>query len=504
MPTKICLVLTEETLENNLQLVRDYAGYYDIVELRVDLLFSNETFYIRKFPELANVPSILTCRRLSDGGKFKDGEGARITVLAKALAFLDSERRKNFAYVDFESDFASSSLEEAARAFDIKIIRSMHNLRTPLSNITKTLESIRHNDDEIVKLSTVLPRLQDFIPLLFESPNSKRPHIVSGLGRYGYLSRIFAQRLGSEIVYTFPEKYIKRNKLENELIDPISLNKIYRFKEVGDSPKFYAVCGSDVSKSKSPKLHNSFFKKADIQACYVPISLESFNEFFTFAKKVNIQGVSVTTPFKRDAYKLASEVHGDAKKIKAVNTLVHNNGKWIAYNSDSIGFERALLEFLGDEKIEDQKIAVLGAGGVAEAVCYALYKMLNREENKELSKQVCVFNRTRKKADTLAKKYTFKSCSLVNNAEVVQTLSHFSTLIINCTSVGSSKYLDRDPISFYDFKGNEKVFDLIYEPERTKLLQRAKKAACKIENGYRMLELQAIEQFKIFQGKNNE
>ena len=273
MATKVCLVLTEETIEGNLQLAKEYEGYYDILELRVDLLFSNETFYVRKFPSLVQAPVILTCRRLIDGGKFKDGEGARLTVLAKALAFLDNDYRKNFAYVDFESDFPSSGLEEAAKAFDIKIIRSLHTFK-PLSNIVKEMETIRKTEDDIVKLATVVPTLPDLAALLLQSPKVKKPYIVSGIGKYGSLSRIFSQRLGSEIVYTFPAKYIKRNSLQASLIDPITLNDLYGFKRVGDQPKIYAVTGKDVQKSKSPLIHNAAFQKQNYSACYVSISAD--------------------------------------------------------------------------------------------------------------------------------------------------------------------------------------------------------------------------------------
>ncbi|MEL3907661.1 MAG: type I 3-dehydroquinate dehydratase [Treponemataceae bacterium] len=509
MATKVCLVLTEETLENNLQLAKEYKGYYDILELRVDLLFSNETFYVRKFPALANVPTILTCRRISDGGKFKNGEGARLTLLAKALAFLDNDRRKNFAYVDFESDFPSSALEEAAKAFDIKIIRSLHNLKTPLSNIVKELDAIRKTEDEIVKLATVVPTLADLTALFLQSPNANKPYIVSGLGKYGALSRIFSQRLGSEIVYTFSEKYIKKNHLQGELIDPISLSEVYGFRISGDQPKIYAVVGEYVHKSKSPQIHNAAFQKENISACYVPISTNCFSDFFRFAKKLNIQGVSITSPFKKDAYNVANDIKGVAKEFDAINTLANNNGTWTGYNTDVIGFEKALLEFLGNEKIEEQKIAVLGAGGAAEAVCFAIFKMLKAKfakqsnmDKPQFKKHVCVFNRTKNKAENLANRYGFSVSALENDDSVVAKLLEFSSLIINCTSVGSNKKENLDPISFYNFTGNEKVFDLIYEPKRTKLLQRARKSGCKICNGYRMLELQAIEQFKIFTGRN--
>lgn len=518
MATKICLVLTEETIEGNIRLAKEYEGYYDILELRVDLLFSNETFYVRKFPSLVQAPTILTCRRMIDGGKFKDGEGARLTVLAKALAFLDSDRRKNFAYVDFENDFPTSSLEEAAKAFDIKIIRSLHNLKTPISNIVKELDSIRKTEEDIVKLATVVPTLQDLAALFLQSPNAKKPYIITGLGKYGALSRIFSQRIGSEIVYTFPKKYIKKNTLQNALIDPITLTELYGFRRVGEQPKIYAVVGRDVQKSKSPAIHNAAFQKQNISACYVPISANNFSEVFRFAKKLNIQGMSITAPFKKAAFDQADTVSGIVPNLKAINTLVNANGTWAGYNTDIIGFEKALLEFLGDRKISRYKIAVIGAGGAAEAVCYVLAKLLKQnsknkrvrfEKNsvhtiKQNAKSVCVFNRTKSKADVLAKRYGFASSILAETTEATEKLAEYASLIINCTTAVSVHDEADDPIYFYTFTGAEKVFDLVYEPERTKLLQRAKKSGCQICNGYRMLEFQAAEQFKIFTGKDYE
>lgn len=505
MATKVCLVLTEETIEKNLALLDEYKGYYDIAELRVDLLFSNETFYIRSFPELAKVPVILTCRRIVDGGKFKDGEGARMTVLAKALAFLDADRTKNFAYVDFESDFNSSTLEEAARAFDIKIIRSLHNLKVPISQITKATEKIRRTDDEIVKLATVVPTLKDLTALFLQSPNSKSPYIISGLGKYGYLSRIFAQKIGSEIVYTFSKRYISKNKLQNECIDPISLHEIYGFNHTSENPKMYAVVGTDVQKSKSPEIHNKGFQKWNLPACYVPISVENFSLAFTFAKKLNIQGLSITSPFKAEAFSFANMTNKVPEQLHVINTLVNKNSSWVGYNTDVLGFKKALQEFLTNEELSTHAIAIIGAGGVAESVCVALHELLSLPSNTPNNKnkneyKVCIFNRTKTKAEQLAKKYNFDFCPLFS-PDVHTRLVEFSNLIINCTTVGSIADPKSDPIPFYHFSGHEKVFDVIYEPEKTKLLQRAKKAGCKIENGYKMLYYQAIEQFKLFTGK---
>ncbi|MCL2194153.1 MAG: type I 3-dehydroquinate dehydratase, partial [Treponema sp.] len=101
---KICICLTAKTLGQNLQILEKYRKHVDIAELRVDCLDPDERLLIRRFPEQANVPVILTIRRDVDGGHFVSGEGTRVNLMARGLAYADVDRRKNFAYIDIEDD----------------------------------------------------------------------------------------------------------------------------------------------------------------------------------------------------------------------------------------------------------------------------------------------------------------------------------------------------------------------------------------------------------------
>ena len=103
--SKICLCLTGNTIQEDLDIIETYRNYIDIVELRVDYLSSDEKLHIRKFPELAGIPCILTIRRKADGGLYNAGEAARTTLFARALAYAEQDVRKNFAYIDMENDF---------------------------------------------------------------------------------------------------------------------------------------------------------------------------------------------------------------------------------------------------------------------------------------------------------------------------------------------------------------------------------------------------------------
>ena len=209
---------------------------------------------------------------------------------------------------------------------------------------------------------------------------------------------------------------------------------------------------------------------------------------------MKVNGLSVTIPHKESVLYYLGEQSPEVVQIGACNTIVKNGDKWCGYNTDATGFQRALEEFIGSEKIKRRKVAVIGAGGAAKAVVYAL---------KQMGAKVCIFNRTEEHAQQLADRYGFNYCKL--DTHCIEKLDEYSSLIIQTTSVGmnsedkSSNELD--PIFFYKFRGDEMVFDLIYTPSTTPLMLRASKKGCRTCNGYKMLEYQAYEQFKLFTGK---
>lgn len=158
---KICLCLTGTTLARDLEIIEENRKYVDIAELRVDCLDPDERFHIRHFPEMAGLPVILTIRRESDGGKYQGGEGARISLLAHGLANAFADPRLNFAYVDLEDYLNVPALEEAARVFGTKIIRSYHNIHCTDFDILGKLKSLYHAGDELAKISTTANSLSD-------------------------------------------------------------------------------------------------------------------------------------------------------------------------------------------------------------------------------------------------------------------------------------------------------------------------------------------------------
>ena len=243
MVPKICLVLTENTIDKNIQLIERYRSWIDIVELRADFLDPQELLYIRRFPKLAHIPAILTIRRFLDGGTFKGGEGSRITLFARGLAFADTEPLNNFAYLDLESDVQAPSLEEAAQAFNIGIIRSVHSIKAPIKDVAAKLQEIRRTDEEIVKIAYRANNLAEATEVFRDTAKLNGNHILIAMSKYGIPSRILAAKLHSSIVYTMPREYIAKYHLEQEFVDPITLNTLYHFRTINDETSIYGVVG---------------------------------------------------------------------------------------------------------------------------------------------------------------------------------------------------------------------------------------------------------------------
>ncbi|MDE6069109.1 MAG: type I 3-dehydroquinate dehydratase, partial [Treponemataceae bacterium] len=270
--TKVCLTLTESTIEKNLALVERYRNYIDIAELRADYLDEDEALHIRKFPRLAKIPCILTIRRLNDGGAYRAGESSRAMLFAQAMAFADDlHRENNFQYVDFENDFFVSNLEDAAMAFGTRIIRSYHNMNEPVSGIVRRCNEMRRTGYEIPKIA-FMPKSLDDVKNLFSETRyfSDYDHILCAMGSIGTVSRILAYKTHSFLTYTSAAD--GENSLKNiGHIDPLTLDQVYNFRNLNERTEIFGVTGWPLEKTDSPKLHNAGYKKHSMNAVYVPL-----------------------------------------------------------------------------------------------------------------------------------------------------------------------------------------------------------------------------------------
>lgn len=490
----ICLTLTEKTLAEDLELVNKYRPFIDIVELRADFLTADERLVVKRFPKLAGIPCILTLRRRVDGGKFIEGEAGRTILFARALSFADSNPMNNFAYVDFEEDFHVPSLQDAALAFGTKIIRSVHDMENPIRNLPQRLESLRTTGYEIPKIAFMPHTLDDVTNMFKEASTLKDDnHILIAMGPMGLPSRILSAKLGNYLTFTSAIE-TKGNLPVLSLLDPITISSTYNFHNITKDTDVYGITGWPLTTSKSPSLFNADFKKKQMNAVYIPVASSKIQDSLSFADTVGMKGLSVTFPYKQKVLDYILETDAQVDQIGSSNTLVNRNGIWKAYNTDFLGFEKALLEFTDLKSLRFKRIAILGAGGAATAIAFSLHR---------LKAKVCVFNRTVSKAKALAQQFNFDYAPM--NEESLSKLKHYSNIIIQATSLGTpddtKESAENDPIPFYQFTGKECLYDITYSVEQTPLMERASLAGCKTCNGYTLMKYQADEQLKLYTGE---
>jgi 3-dehydroquinate dehydratase / shikimate dehydrogenase len=486
----VCLSLTARTIAENLAVLERYRGRIDMVELRADLLDPSEVFAVRGFPVLAGLPCILAVRRKCDGGAFVDGEGQRLVMLAKAIAYARPDHNANYAYVDLESDFRVSSVEEACRTFGTRIIRSRHEASGMPPNLDAALAELGAEPDEIPKLAVTPLGAGDFARL-FTWASSLPPgeRIIVGMGEYGVPSRVLSGRVGSYIAYTSALRAGLPGAAPGHL-DPIALEETYRFRELDRETTVYGLGGgTNVLSSKTPHLHNAAFKYMGINSVYVPMPSASVKTFLEALEATGARGAAIAVPLKESLLPFLASRSPEVDDIGACNTLVRGEEGWMGYNTDAQGFERALLEFLGIDTLRGLRATLVGSGGVAKAVAHVLAR---------LGASAVVLNRTVSKARVLAQRYGFAYGPCTEHS--TELVADHSDLVIQATSVGMEGERQGDPLDWYDFTGREAVFDLIYRPESSMLLERAVAAGCRASNGWKMLRYQSAAQFALWTG----
>jgi 3-dehydroquinate dehydratase/shikimate dehydrogenase len=471
-----------------MEILEKYRKYVDIAELRVDYLDPDERVRIRRFPEMAGLPVILSIRRDIDGGKYISGEGARITLLSKGLAFAEADRRRNFAYVDLEEDLRVPSLEEAARTFGTRIIRSYHNMQGVDTDLTGKLRSLRRVGDELVK-AALMPQSLDDVARVYRAAKetSDMEKILLCMGDYGTNTRILAEYMGSHLSYTTVKGEPDMPIAASGQLDPQELAESFRFREITKKTKIYGVTGFPLKVSASPRFFNTVFSMENIDAVYVPFPADSIQSLIRMAEDLGIAGVSVTVPYKEAVLPFLSYQSEQVTSIGACNTIVASAQGWMGYNTDAQGFSDSLLNFSGLKNLRGRKVTIVGAGGAARAVAAEIHRLKGK---------ALILNRTAARAREVALPYKFAWGGL--DSQGVTMMDRYTDIIIQTTSVGMDPRPDVDPIEFYQFTGKELIMDIIYKPEKTRLLLRAEAAGCRILNGYDMLLRQARYQYKYF------
>ena len=162
-------------------------------------------------------------------------------------------------------------------------------------------------------------------------------------------------------------------------------------KQKNSGPKIFGIIGDPIGHTLSPAMHNKAFQKLKIPAAYLPFHIkpEELKTFFKKAKQWGLLGFNVTIPHKETCIPFLKKVSAEAKNIGAVNTVILKNGHWQGDNTDGRGYLKSLVLETGI-RLLNKRIVILGSGGAARAVLYALAQ--------KRPKHITVVNRTFEKA----------------------------------------------------------------------------------------------------------
>ena len=268
--------------------------------------------------------------------------------------------------------------------------------------------------------------------------------------------------------------------------------------------RFVSLLGYPLGHSMSPEIHNTAFRAQDINMVYLcmevhPRNLQKALEGFKAARFV---GSNVTIPHKQGVYALVDELSNQAKAVGAVNTVVCRydaNGEVTSLygdNTDIYGFLNPLAPY--KDNLNGGTMVVFGAGGAARAVVYAMLTAYNPEV-------LCIVARNSAKAERLAKdlaaydaRGALKIASFDDAGQAVRT----SRLIVNATPLGMSHQVGLTPWeNLKDFSPDQVVYDLIYNPEKTRLIQDAELRGASTLGGLEMLICQAAASYVQWTGQ---
>ena len=248
--------------------------------------------------------------------------------------------------------------------------------------------------------------------------------------------------------------------------------------------KKFLVIGNPIEHSLSPMLHNYWFKQYNIEAQYEKkqLSEKDFKNIITDVRNDKISGINVTVPFKKSIIPFLDKLTVEAIKTQSVNTIFKVDNQIRGHNTDTGGFVHSLdrVKF----KTKGKKAFILGAGGVAPSIIFALEALGVLK--------IFVSNRTKQKTEELKK--LFPEIEILDWGKKP---SEFD-IVVNTTSVGL-KDNEKIELDFSDCK-DKLFYDVIYNPSRTKFILDAEKFKNETKNGLEMFIYQAQESFEIWHG----
>ena len=477
---KVCLALSGDTVEELLSTAESMARDNPFIELRLDYLKQPLAALskIHRFLETHQyVTAIATCRRVENGGKFKGSLASQLEILTKAHA-------AGCQLLDLELESAIKAKPEAVARLrsHAGLILSFHDFRAT-RNLDDTLEKMLKIPADFYKVVSTATTLSDNVTMMKFLQTYSDKHTLIGLcmGEQGVISRVLGVRAGSTFTFGAVDPSAGLKTALGQ-ISARELQSVYRIDQVDAATRIYGVVGDPVEHSLSPVIMNTALRRENFNGVYLPLHTKTLKDLIHCVRGIPLHGLSITMPYKQAILPHLDNTDAHTTQVGACNTVVRGaEGKLYGFNTDITGVIRPLEQRLS---IEKARVLVLGAGGAARAAVFGL---------RERGAEVWILNRTSVKAQKLARQAKAKTIKRTDLRKIS------FDVIINATPVGMGNTRDC-PLRDEEIQARV-VFDMVYDPVETHLLQVARSKGFAVIPGVEMFVQQAARQFEIWTGK---
>ena len=475
---KVCLAVSADAADELLDIVESMAQENPFVEFRLDYVKQPAAALpkMRRFLETHQyITAIATCRRVENGGKFKGSLASQLEVLSKAAA-------AGCQMVDVELESALKAKPDVlARLRKIAgLMVSFHDFRAT-RNLEQTLGKLLKTPADFYKIVTTANTLSDNVTMMKFLQAQSDKHALVGLcmGEQGIISRVLGVRAGS--AFTFGAVSAQQKTAPGQ-VSARDLRSTYRIEQVDAATRVWGVAGDPIEHSLSPVIMNTALRRENVNGVYLALHAKTLKDLIYCVREIPLHGLSITMPYKQAILEYLDNTDAHTSKVGACNTVVRGqDGKLYGFNTDIAGIVRPLEQRL---TLENAKVLVLGAGGAARAAVYGL---------KERGADVWILNRTAAKGQKLARQAKART---IKRPDLRKTPFD---VIVNATPVGMGSTRDC-PLKDDEIQAKV-VFDMVYDPAETRLLQVARAKGIAVIPGVEMFVHQAARQFEIWTGK---
>ncbi|MBI3405858.1 MAG: shikimate dehydrogenase [Acidobacteria bacterium] len=415
---------------------------------------------------------ISTCRGKSAGGQFRGKWTVQLSMLSHAAGdkseWCDIE-------VEFAERFESENLK--SRLALSKRLISFHDFRGTPQDLKAVVHRLDRCGGDAIKIATHCTSISDSLRVL-KLTKGRKNVIAVPMGEIGLPARVLALREGSALAYASVGEKTAPGQLTLD-----EMKNLYRADKLTRKTKVYGVIGNPVSHSLSPVMQNAGFHARKIDAVYLPFLVKDLKDFLRAIKPLGIAGFSVTLPWKEKILRHLDDCDPLAAQIGAINTVVvRSGGRLFGINTDYVGVLRALEKRV---QLSGSRVLLFGAGGAARAAAFALAQG---------GAVVCICARRPKRAEALAKAVGGVAIRRGNLRR------EFFDAIINATPVGMSPRAGESPLTARELN-TRVVMDMVYRPQKTKLLALAARRGIATVSGIEMFMAQGTAQWEIWTGR---